>query len=227
MNTKIKLSIALAIGMYFFTSCDNGKTTTDNETTDTTAMTNMKTDTMDHNMSPDDMDKMDNGMMNSMNSMMDKMSNMKMGGDFDMDYASMMIEHHQGALDMSNIELSKGADEKMKARAQAIITKQTADIAKLKEFVQTYKPSGMKHGEGDMEKMHTEMKTGMKAIQMSGNTDKDFATMMISHHEGGMKMSQAQIKNGMSASLKDMAKKGISHETKEIGEFKTWLAGNK
>jgi len=155
------------------------------------------------------------------------MSNMKMSGDFDMDYANMMIEHHQGAIDMSNIQLSKGADEKMKAKAQAIITKQSGDIAKLKKFVQTYKPSGMKHGEGEIEKMHAEMKTAMKAMPMSGNIDKDYAVMMISHHEGGMKMSKAQVKNGMSASLKDMAKKGISHETKEIAELKTWLSGNK
>lgn len=226
MKNKIKLSIALAIGMFFITSCNNDKTTTKTENMDNTKMTDMENDTMDKKMDMEGMN-MDNGLMGSMNTMMDKMSNMKMNGDFDLDYANMMIEHHQGALDMANIELSKGTDEKMKTMAQNIITKQTADIAKLKEFVQTYKPSGMKHGEGDMEKMQAEMKTAMKAMQMSGNTDRDFATMMISHHENGMKMSQAQVKNGMSETLKDMAKKGISQETKEIAEFKTWLSGNK
>ena len=224
MDTKIKLSIALAFGMYFFTSCNNDKTTTKTENMDTTKMTDMKNDTMEKKMDMDGMN-MDNGLMSSMNAMMDKMSSMKMSGDFDLDYANMMIGHHQGALDMSNIELSKGADEKMKTMAKNIITKQTGDIAKLREFVQAYKPSGMKHGEGVMQKMHADMKSGMQGMQMTGNTDKDFASMMIAHHEGGMKMSKAQVKNGMSASLKDMAKKGISHETKEIAEFKAWLSG--
>ena len=100
MNTKIKLLITLATGMYFFTGCDNGTTTTtDKDKTDTTKMSNMKNDTMDKKMSMDDM-KMDNGLMNSMNAMMDKMSSMKMTGDFDLDFANMMIEHHQGAIDM-------------------------------------------------------------------------------------------------------------------------------
>jgi uncharacterized protein (DUF305 family) len=115
----------------------------------------------------------------------------------------------------------------MKSMAQNIITKQTGDIAKLREFVQSYKPSGMKHGEGELKKMLADMKSVMQGMQMTGNTDKDFASMMISHHEEGMKMSKAQLSNGMSQELKNMAKKGISHETKEIAEFKTWLTANK
>ena len=61
-----------------------------------------------------DMKKMNNEMMESMNGMKAKMDAMKMTGDFDLDFANMMIEHHQGAIDMSNIEVSKGADKKMK-----------------------------------------------------------------------------------------------------------------
>ncbi|MEO5562794.1 MAG: DUF305 domain-containing protein [Chitinophagaceae bacterium] len=139
---------------------------------------------MNNKMEGDDMSKMDNGIMSSMNFMMDKMSSMKMSSDFDLNYASMMIEHHQGALDMSNLELSKGTDEKMKTMAQNIITKQSGDIAKLRNLVQTYKPSGMKHGEGVMEKMHAHMKSGVQGMQMTGNTDKDYASMMIVHHKG-------------------------------------------
>lgn len=39
-------------------------------------------------------------------------------------------------------------------------------------------------------------------------------------------MSEALLSNGMSTQLKNMAKKGISAETKEIAEFKAWLSGN-
>ncbi len=45
--------------------------------------------------------QMDNGLMPAMNAMMGKMSSVKMSGDFDMDFANMMIEHHQGAVEMS------------------------------------------------------------------------------------------------------------------------------
>ena len=224
MNTKIKLAIALA-GIFLFASCNNENTTADTVTTDSTNMSNMKMDTSHKKMNDKEMANPDNELANTMKAMMDKMGNMKMTGDFDLDYANMMIGHHQGAIDMSNIELTKGADDKMKTMAKEIITKQTGDITMLRQFVENYKPSGMKHGEGTLQKMQADMKTGMKAMQMNGNTDKDFAAMMISHHEAGMKMSEAQVSNGMSEKLKDMAKKGISYETKEIADFKKWLQG--
>jgi uncharacterized protein (DUF305 family) len=222
MKTRIKLSVVLLAGIFLFAGCNNNKMTTETEKTDTTGM--MKPDSTEK---MNDDNKMDNSLMGAMNSMMNKMEAMTITGDFDLDFANMMIEHHQGAVDMSNIELSKGSDEKMKSMAQNIITKQTEDIAKLREFVQSYKPSGMKHGEGELKKMLADMKSAMQGMQMTGNTDKDFASMMISHHEKGMKMSKAELSNGMSQELKNMAKKGISHETKEIEEFKVWLAANK
>ena len=225
MNNKIKLLITLATGMYFFTSCDNGTTTTtDKDKTDTTKMSNMKNDTTDKKMSMDDM-KMDNGLMNSMNAMMDKMSNMKMTGDFDLDFANMMIEHHQGAIDMSKIEVTKGTDEKIKGMAQNIITKQTEEIGKMQEIIKNYKPSGMEMGKHDeLSKDMDDMKAKMNGMQMTGNTDKDFAMMMISHHEMAIKMFKDELSHGMNAHLKQMAQKGISDQANEISEFKSWMS---
>ena len=65
---------------------------------------------------------MDNGLMASMNSMMDGMTNMKMTGDFDIDFANMMLAHHQAAIDVSEKEVSTGKDEKIKGMAQIILT---------------------------------------------------------------------------------------------------------
>ncbi len=171
--------------------------------------------------------KMDNGLMASMNTMMDKMSSMKMSGDFDMDFANMMIEHHQGAIDMSEQEINSGKDDKMKGMAQKIITSQKEEINKLQEMVKNMKPSKMKMGEGELEKSMSDMKSQMSNMQMTGNLDKDFAMMMTSHHKSAVSMSKMELKNGMNAALKQMAQKGISEQTKEINEFKSWMAANK
>jgi uncharacterized protein (DUF305 family) len=227
MNTKIKLLITLVTGMFFFTSCDNGTTTTtDKDNIDTTKMSNLKNDTMNKKM--DDMKKKDNGLITSMNKMMDNMSSMKMTGDFDMDFANMMIEHHQGAIDMSKIEVAKGTDEKIKGMAQNIITKQNEEIGKMQEIIKNYKPSGMEMGKHDeLSKDMDDMKAKMNGMQMTGNTDKDFAMMMISHHESAIKMFKDELSHGMNSQLKQMAQKGISDQTKEISEFKSWLNSKK
>ncbi len=226
MNTKIRL-LTLAACMYFFTGCDNGSTTTTDKDTDSTKMSNTKSDTMDKKMNMDKM-KSNNGMMTSMNKMMDNMSSMKMSGDFDMDFANMMIEHHQGAIDMSEEELKSGTDEKMKGMAQNIITAQKEEQSKLRDIVKNSKPMKMEMGKHDeLTKGMDDMKSDMGKMQMSGNTDKDFAMMMISHHESAIKMAKAELSHGMNAQLKQMAQKIISDQTKEIGEFKSWISTNK
>ncbi len=228
MITKNKLAITLTTGLFFFTACNNGTSTaTDKDTTETATMSNTKNDTMDKKMNMDDMKK-DNGLMSSMNTMMDKMSSMQMSGDFDMDFANMMIEHHQGAIDMSQEELKSGTDEKMKSMAQNIISMQKEEQSKLKEIVKNSKPMKMgdeKHDE--LSKEMDNMKADMSKMQMTGNTDKDFAMMMVSHHESAVKMSKDELSHGMNAELKKMAKKGIEDQTKEISEFKSWLSANK
>lgn len=223
MNTKITFLITLTAGLYFFTSCNNGTTTSTNqEKTDTARMSNMQNDSMDKKMSADNMNKSGDDLMSVMNASMAKMEGMKMTGDFDLDFANMLIEHHQGAVDMSKIEVEKGTDEKMKGMAQNIITKQTEEIGKLREIVKNYKPMKMDMGKHDeLSKGLADMKTKMSSMQMTGNMDKDFAMMMTSHHESGVKMSKDELSHGMNAQLKQLAQKGISDQTKEINEFST------
>ena len=50
-------------------------------------------------------------------------------GDTDRDFASMMIPHHQGAVEMAGIELRYGRDERLRRLAQGIIVEQQQEIA--------------------------------------------------------------------------------------------------
>ena len=220
MNLKIKLLSTVAIALYFFTGC-NSATTTGESQTDTAASQSMPM-TTDSTTKMDNM-QMDNAMMGAMNAMMSKMSGMKMTGDFDMDFANMMIEHHQGAIEMAQAEITDGKDEKIKAMARQIITKQKEEQQKLRDFVNSYKPSGMKHGEGELEKSMSDMESKMKSMQMTGDTDKDFASMMIHHHEKGIAMSEKELKNGMSNKLKQMAQNMIADSEKDIKKLKDLL----
>ena len=72
-------------------------------------------------------------MKGSMMGMMKSMESMKMTGDTDRDFAKMMKMHHQGAIDMAQVELKNGKDAKMRAMAKRIIEAQQKEI---KEFDQ-------------------------------------------------------------------------------------------
>ena len=79
----------------------------------------------------------------------------------------------------------------------------------------------------DMHKSMTGMNEKMAAMPMSGNPDVDFATMMRIHHVGALDMAQAQLKTGKDPVMRNMAKKIIAAQKKEIAEFDRWLAKNK
>ena len=72
-------------------------------------------------------------MQGHMKGMMKHMESMKMTGDTDLDFATMMKMHHQGAIDMAQMELQSGKDAKMRAMAKGIIKAQQKEI---KEFDQ-------------------------------------------------------------------------------------------
>jgi uncharacterized protein (DUF305 family) len=54
---------------------------------------------------------------------------------FDTAFMEMMIEHHEGAVDMAKTELAQGGFPGAKTMAQAIITSQSAEIARMNKLL--------------------------------------------------------------------------------------------
>lgn len=67
----------------------------------------------------------------AMTRMMENMA-AKPAGDIDRDFVAMMVPHHQGAIDMAQIELRYGKNEQLRRMAQEIIVDQTQEIAAMK-----------------------------------------------------------------------------------------------
>lgn len=67
------------------------------------------------------------------------------------------------------------------------------------------------------------MSKKMDSTQMTGNTDHDFAEMMIVHHQAAIEMAQVEVDSGNEETLKNLAKRIIKDQTKEIGELQQWL----
>ena len=64
----------------------------------------------------------------SMTRMNRGMEQAPMNGNVDHDFATMMIPHHQGAIEMAKAELSYGKDPVMRRLAQEIIVDQQSEI---------------------------------------------------------------------------------------------------
>ncbi|MEO5677879.1 MAG: DUF305 domain-containing protein [Usitatibacter sp.] len=79
----------------------------------------------------------------------------------------------------------------------------------------------------DCSQMHESMmggKKGMDGMRMSGDVDRDFATMMKMHHQGALPMAQAELDKGKDSELRDLARKIIDAQKTEIAQLDRWLA---
>ncbi|MFI9201605.1 DUF305 domain-containing protein [Streptomyces sp. NPDC053048] len=63
------------------------------------------------------------------------------GSAFDKMFLTMMITHHEGAIEMANTEKRQGAYGPAKEMADTIVTSQTAEIAQMRKMLGTSSPS--------------------------------------------------------------------------------------
>lgn len=71
----------------------------------------------------------------AMTSMDRKMAGMQMTGDPSIDFAQMMIPHHQAAVDMAEVYLRDGHDPQLRAMSQQIVTSQRKEIGTLEAWL--------------------------------------------------------------------------------------------
>jgi uncharacterized protein (DUF305 family) len=76
------------------------------------------------------MDRMDNGMKSA-----------PMNGDVDHDFATMMMPHHQDAIDMAKAELAHGKDPVMRRLAEEIIVDQQSEIQAMQLWLSKRHPN--------------------------------------------------------------------------------------
>jgi uncharacterized protein (DUF305 family) len=72
------------------------------------------------------------------------------------------------------------------------------------------------------------MKTMMNgmAVKPTGQPDKDFALMMIPHHQGAIDMAKVELQYGSDPDLRQLATDIVAAQEKEIAQMKAWLEKN-
>lgn len=223
INKLIIGTLTLALS---FSACQNK--TPDSETRDSliyissdSSLMKMDTTSMMANI---DTNSMVTEMGKVMERMMESMHQVEMTGNMDYDLISMLKLHHQGAIDMSKLEIKLGTEPKQKQIARNIINKQAKEIQMLDVLLgqadktKNYEPSNKETGLG--KDMHENMMQMMNMEAVSpGTPDHEFTSVMIKHHKDGIDMGRIIVKYSRTERFKAMAKKMIDDQTKEITEL--------
>lgn len=147
--------------------------------------------------------------------------------DADVMFASMMIVHHEQAIEMSDIVLAKeGVAPEVVELAEEIKAAQGPEIEQLQGWLEDWgvdpeeqQMDGMDHGDG----MMTE--DDLAALESADGPEASrlFLEQMIVHHEGAVEMAQTQVDDGSNPDAVELAQTIIDAQTAEIQEMQDLL----
>ncbi len=184
-------------------------------------------DVVNNSTTPVVFDDHSSQLMIRMHAMSDSMDMMMMTGDPDYDFAMMMKMHHMGAIDMASYELTNGNDSTIRIVAQAMMDSQMMEIGRLDSFIMahTITPMMTDFEMKSEEAMHL-MDINADAQTLNGDSDHDFAHLMMPHHQSATTMAMAVIESGQVQMIKDMAQEMIQDQQMEITTLQIWLNSN-
>lgn len=149
---------------------------------------------------------------------------------YDLQFLDTMVDHHQGAVDMAKMALTKSRNEELKKFAQKIIDDQNREIAQMKEWREKRyagKPAAMNmEMPGMADSMKMMMGDGMKKLEAAAGRDFDlmFLDMMTPHHAGAVVMAKEALTKAEHPEIKTMANQIIKSQEAEIKQMAVWKA---
>ena len=137
-------------------------------------------------------------------------------------WVRMMIAHHQGAIDMSQAALRQGLSGDVEKMARDTVAKQQKEIGDLKKLVQQGNPDPK-----TMALYHqamTEMEQAMKNAK-GGDLSETYMRKMLAHHEGGAKLADIALDNGVTGALRAQVEKTHNGQHEEAEMVEAMLSG--
>ncbi|GEM_PF-465643 len=168
----------------------------------------------------------------------------------DRHFIEMMIPHHQGAVDMANLALSKAKHPEIKKLAEDIIKDQNREIGEMKAWYKEWyatevpaAPAGgmgmsghsgtgpnhggapgmsMNAGMGMMGGGMMNMMTGdLEALKNAPDFDKAFIQQMIPHHKMAVMMA-GMVVDSNRPEMRTLAKSILQTQSDEIERMRQW-----
>lgn len=151
----------------------------------------------------------------------------------DAHFIEQMIPHHEDAIIMAKLALTKARHEEIKILAQNISDSQNSEINQMKVWYKEWYgrevPEGddVMSGHGMMEKSSLHMgmmgnDTDMSRLETANDFDTAFIEEMIPHHQMAVMMAQ-MLKNGTSRpEMKQLADDIIDAQSTEIDQMREW-----
>lgn len=134
-----------------------------------------------------------------------------------------MIEHHRGAIEMSEILERRGSDPQVVEKARETAVAQRRELQELERMLQ----GGVSGNEPVNPYAEGERRSHEQMMAAVGATPSEtWLRKMIEHHRGGIEMSEIVIDQGGNAQVADMARRSAAAQRRDIDALERLLRGD-
>ncbi len=150
----------------------------------------------------------------------------------DLRFVQGMIPHHQQAVMMAELALTRAQSPEVKRLAEQIKAVQDLEIQLMLRFLQTWGAAAPRASMPNMDHggsgsagsgMMTPEQMGQLGNATGGQFDRMFLQMMIVHHEGAITSSQQELAEGINPQAKQLANEIIAAQSSEITQMQQLL----
>lgn len=149
----------------------------------------------------------------------------------DVMFVQMMIPHHEGAIEMSDVVLAKsGVDPAVVELAEQIKAVQGPEIEQMEAWLDDWGMPQMNDGmvgmdHGGLDDMAGMTEEDMQALEQASAADAGdlFLEQMIVHHEGAIEMAQEVLDDGDHPGVRQLAESIITSQAVEIELMRSML----
>lgn len=155
----------------------------------------------------------------------------------DIAFVRMMIPHHEQAITMASLVPKQAGSAEVKALADRIDKAQTVEISALQAWLKPHRErtgdghaghGGPARGDGDhaaMPGMATEAQLTALRAARGAEFDRQFLTLMITHHQGAVTMARDVMDKGSDPTVQEIAKEVLATQSGEINRMRDILDG--
>jgi uncharacterized protein (DUF305 family) len=137
-----------------------------------------------------------------------------------------MIEHHRGAIDMSNVLIGLGGDAPALAMARKTVSDQGKEIQELENMLQAGGIGAGTTGDANPYKQSDQRMHERMMAATGASPSETWIRKMIEHHRGAVDMSNILIAQGGDPKVLEKARMTAQKQQKEIAELERMLAGD-
>jgi uncharacterized protein (DUF305 family) len=135
-------------------------------------------------------------------------------------FAAAMIPHHESAIEMAHLARERAQHPEIRTLADEIIETQSAEIEELERIVErvgSADPAALGVSD-EMSGMHVDT----AALEQASPFDRAFIDEMIVHHQGAVRMAEAELASGTDHHAKALAEEIVAAQSAEIDQMNAW-----